>query len=177
MRPGTRNRAPWSKWRLLFSEIMPRVDLRPSSRIEEKKHMHIAYLAVAAAACLIMALIEAWLLLGRVSAKDGPLARLVPNTKDLLSSHIDYLMMALFLFVFYGLFRVMGVAPPDWLVAAACFGSFFNPFGFLLRAVKPAYQQAPPKIFMTFMTISCMATTASFSAAGWMIAAAAMGAP
>jgi hypothetical protein len=95
--------------------------------------MHIAYLAVAAAVCLTMALIEAWLLLGRVSAKDGSLARLLPNTKDLLSSHIDYLMMALFLFAFYGLFRVMGIAPPDWLVAAACFGSFFNPFGFLLR--------------------------------------------
>jgi hypothetical protein len=139
--------------------------------------MHVAYLAVAAAACLTMALIEAWLLLIRVSAKEGPLNRLLPNTKDLLSSHIDYLMMALFLFAFYGLFRVVGVAPPDWLVAAACFGSFFNPFGFLLQAVKPSYLKTPPKAFMAFMTISCIATTASFAAAGWMIAAAAMGAP
>ena len=34
--------------------------------------MHIAYLAVAAAVCLTMALIEAWLLLVRVTAQDGP---------------------------------------------------------------------------------------------------------
>lgn len=149
----------------------------PIARILKRKHMHIAYLAVAAAVCLTMALIEAWLVLGRVSVKEGPLAWLLPNTKDLLSSHIDYLMMALFLFVFYGLFRVMGVAPPDWLVAAACFGSFFNPFGFLLRAMKPSYQQAPPKAFLAFMTTSCIATTASFAAAGWMIAAAAIGKP
>ncbi len=136
--------------------------------------MHTAYLAVAAAVCLTMALIEAWLLLGRVSTKEGPLARLLPNAKDLLSSHMDYLMMSLFLFVFYGLFRVMDVGPPDWLVAAACFGSFFNPFGFLLRAMKPSYQQAPPKAFLAFTTTSCIATTASFAAAGWMIAAAAL---
>ncbi len=148
------------------------------TRIDLGKHMHIAYLAAAAAVCLSMALLEAWLLLGRVSAKDGPLARLLPNTKDLLSSHIDYLMMALFLFAFYGLFRIVGVAPRDWLVASACFGSFFNPFGFLLRAVNPTcFLEAPPKAFLAFMTISCVATTASFAAAGWMIAAAAMAAP
>ena len=68
------------------------------------------------------------------------MSRLLPNTRDLLASHLDYLMMTLFLLAFYGLFRVMGVAPPDWLVGGACFGAFVNPFGFLVRAAKPNYQ-------------------------------------
>lgn len=138
--------------------------------------MPLAAFAIGACVCLFAALIEAWLLLA-VTSNSGGASRFIPNVKNLLSSHIDYLMMAQFLFVFYGLFRLLGVTPPAWLVAAACFGSFFNPLGFLVCAVRPDYVKAPPLAFLGWMTLSCVATTIGYAAAGWTIAAAALATP
>lgn len=136
--------------------------------------MKIAYFAVSGSICLIAALVEAWLLVVVFSNENGPLNRLLPNGKDLLRSHLDYLMMALFLFVFYRLFRTLRVLPPDWLVASACLGAFFNPFAFLVRAAKPAYQKAPPVAFRIMLMTSCIATTVGFGAAAWTISTAAL---
>ncbi|BDV33087.1 hypothetical protein [Methylocystis iwaonis] len=135
--------------------------------------MPLAAFALSASACLFVALIEAWLLL--ITAKgSGAASRWIPNIKDLLKSHIDYLMMALFLFVFFGLFRLLAVVPPGWVVASACFGAFFNPAGFLVCALRPSYVVSPPGAFLAWMLLSCVATTVGFAAAGWMIAAAAL---
>jgi hypothetical protein len=45
--------------------------------------------------------------------------------------------MAQFLFLFALLFRQYSIAPPLWVVGASCFGAFFNPLAFLLRALQP----------------------------------------
>jgi hypothetical protein len=139
--------------------------------------MYNAYLAVAASVCLIVALIEAWLMVAVLSGEDGPMNRLIPGGKELLRSHIDYLMMAQFLFVFYGLFRVLQIAPPFWLVGCLCVGSFFNPFGFLVRAVKPSYLKNPPTAFTAMMITSCIATTIGYGATAYLIASAALSSP
>ncbi|QGN00156.1 hypothetical protein [Methylocystis parvus] len=60
-----------------------------------------------------MALIEAWLLVALLAPTGETLQRLIPNRADLIRSHIDYLMMALLLFIFYGLCRLTGAAPAD----------------------------------------------------------------
>lgn len=133
-----------------------------------------ALLAVAAAVCLLMALIESWLLVVVLSSETGPLAKAIPGSKDLLRSHIDYLMMAQFLFVFYGLLRLLAVTPSIWVVVAICFGSFCNPLAFLIRALKPAYLKAPPAIFTGFLTVSCLATTAGYVSVGWIVVSAAL---
>jgi hypothetical protein len=52
----------------------------------------------------------------------------------------SYLIMAQFLFVFYGLSRLLGLSLPVWVVVALCVGSFFNPFAFVIRAVRPGTQ-------------------------------------
>lgn len=136
--------------------------------------MQVAYLAVVASVCLFVALIEAWLIVAVLSRENGFMNRIIPCGKELLRSHVDYLMMAQFLFVFYGLFRLMQLTPPVWLVGALCLGSFFNPFAFLVRAMKPSYLKAPPVAFTVMITISCIATTVGYGATAWILASTAL---
>jgi hypothetical protein len=136
--------------------------------------MTISVFAFAGALCLSMALIEAWLLVALLASPGGALHRLLPNRADLVRSHIDYLMMALFLFVFYGLCRLVGAAPAGWLIAAACIGAFFNPFAFLVHAMRPDFKDAPPPVFFSALMGSCVATTAGFAATAWTIAVSAL---
>jgi hypothetical protein len=136
--------------------------------------MSLSAFAVVGALCLSMALIEAWLLVGLLASPDGMLQRLLPNRSDLVRSHIDYLMMALFLFAFYGLCRLSGAAPQGWLIAGTCFGACFNPFAFLVQAALPEFRTAPPAIFTAIVMLSCLATTIGFGATAWLIAARAV---
>jgi len=139
--------------------------------------MTLSYLAVAGSICLSVALIEAWLIVAHFASAEGAVAKLLPGGKDLVRSHIDYLMMAQFLFVFYGLYRFMALTPPGWVIATMCLGSFFNPFAFLARAAIPAYQTAPSGPFKAMLAVSCTATTVGYGATAWIIAAAAISAP
>ncbi len=135
--------------------------------------MGLSAFAVTGALCLFMALAEAWLLVALRATGDA-LARLLPNRADLLRSHIDYLMMALFLFVFYGSCRLTGAAPANGLIAAACLGAFFNPFAFLVQAMRPAFKETPPAGLFAAILASCVATTIGFAATAWTIASAAL---
>ncbi|MGJ0507444.1 MAG: hypothetical protein ACR652_09965 [Methylocystis sp.] len=136
--------------------------------------MWLSAFAVGGAVCLSMALLEAWLLVALLASSGGALQRLVPNRADLLRSHVDYLMMGLFLFGFYGLCRLTGAAPPNWLIIAACLGAFFNPFAFLVHAMRPDLKAAPNPALFAAVLSSCVATTIGFGATAWMVAAAAV---
>ena len=136
--------------------------------------MPVGVFVLVGSLCLFVALIEAWLLVGLMASPGGALSRLLPARDDLVRSHIDYLLMTLFLYAFYALSRLLGVAPPSWAIGAACFGSFFNPFGFLVHAIRPDFKQAPPPWFFGFMMTSCIATTLGFAATAWTIAGAAL---
>jgi len=132
-----------------------------------------AYFILAGAICLGTALIQAWLLVGRFASDEGPLARLIPGKQDLLRSHIDYLMMAQFLFVFYALYAYFSITPPVWVIAATCIGSFFNPFAFLWRAVRPHDVRGAPGGFVPMITVSCILTTIGYGATAWLLTSAA----
>ena len=109
-------------------------------------------------------------------ASDGRLlvgvARIIPGRQDLLKSHIDYLMMAQFLFIFFMLYRALALTPPLWVVACVCIGSFFNPFAFFVRAVKPDYLRNAPMAFVGMITVSCILTTVGYGASALMFARA-----
>src|SRR5262245_40372209 len=119
--------------------------------------------------CLVVALIQSWLLVAVFSSDQRPVSRVIPSKHDLLKSHIDYLMMAQFLFIFFMLFRSFALEPPWWLVAAVCVGSFFNPLAFFIRAVKPAYLKQPPLSFTLMISVSCLLTTAGYAATAWIV--------
>lgn len=124
------------------------------------------------ALCLFVALVQAWLLVAVFSSDTSPVLRLIPGRQDLLKSHIDYLMMAQFLFIFFMLGKTLTVALPGWVVASTCIGAFFNPFAFFIRAIKPSYLKQPALPFTLMITVSCILTTVGFAATAWHFAAA-----
>lgn len=92
--------------------------------------------------CLATALVIAWALGVTLFFPNGTLAGLIVDRADLIRAHVDYLMMAQFLFLFGLLFRLYRIEPPLWVVGAACYGAFFNPLAFLLRALQPKIDPA-----------------------------------
>jgi hypothetical protein len=124
------------------------------------------------ALCLLVALVQAWLLVAVFSSETSPVSRLIPGRQDLLKSHIDYLMMAQFLFIFFMLAKALAVALPVWVVVSASIGAFFNPFAFFVRAVKPSYLKHAPLPFTLMITVSCILTTVGFAATAWLFASA-----
>lgn len=95
------------------------------------------FLLAFAGLCLTIALAIAWGLGITLFFPDGALAGAIVERADIIRAHIDYLMMAQFLFIFFLLFRQYAIDPPAWVVAACCFGAFFNPLAFLIRGLTP----------------------------------------
>lgn len=135
--------------------------------------MQTAAFVLTGSLCLFVALLQAWMLVVAFSSDDNPITRMIPGRADLLRSHIDYLMMSQFLFVFYALYKYFALTPPLWVAATACIGAFFNPFAFFVRGIKPSYQKNGPPAFMAMITISCICTTIGFAATAWLFAQAA----
>lgn len=127
------------------------------------------YFVLMGSVCLGVALVQSWLLVA-VFSDNGPVSKFIPGRQDLLKSHIDYLMMSQFLFIFFVLLKSLAVAPPLWLVAAVCIGSFFNPLAFFIRAIRPSYVTQPPLPFTAMITISCILTTVGYAAVAWIVA-------
>lgn len=127
--------------------------------------------------CLAIALSIAWVLGITLFFPDGALAGHLVDRADIVRAHIDYLMMAQFLFIFFLLFRQYAIVPPFWVVAACCFGAFFNPLAFLIRGLtpKPAAIAAIPvePHFPLQAGISFTLTTVGFLAAVILVAGAA----
>ncbi|WP_031436411.1 hypothetical protein [Methylobacter tundripaludum] len=103
----------------------------------QKMTMTNLFLVAFAGLCLAIALTIAWVLGVTLFFPDGVLARLLVERADIIRAHIDYLMMSQFLFIFFLLFRQYAIDPPVWVVAACCFGAFFNPLSFLVRGLTP----------------------------------------
>lgn len=131
------------------------------------------YLVITGSVCLITALIEAWMLVTIVTAPDGGLAKKIPGMQDLLKSHIDYLMMSLFLLVFYMLFNHFQLKPTGFIIFCMCVGSFANALLFLIRAINPSLKEVMTVPFRLGMTVSCSMTTLGYVSGAWLVASAA----
>jgi len=103
----------------------------------QKMTMTNLFLVAFAGLCLAIALAIAWVLGVTLFFPDGVLAGHLVERADIIRAHIDYLMMSQFLFIFFLLFRQYAIDPPVWVVAACCFGAFFNPLAFLVRGLTP----------------------------------------
>ena len=95
------------------------------------------FLLVFAGFCLLIALAIAWLLGITLFYPNGAIASHIVDRSDIIRAHIDYLMMAQFLFIFFLLFKQFAIKAPAWVVFASCFGAFFNPLAFLSRGFSP----------------------------------------
>jgi hypothetical protein len=125
------------------------------------------FLLAFATLCLAIALAIAWVLGVTLFFPNGYLAGLIVERAELIRAHIDYLMMAQFLFLFALLFEQYSIVPPLWVIGASCFGAFFNPLSFLLRALHPKIDVTtlPEPHFPLQAAVSFSLTTIGFLAA------------
>lgn len=79
---------------------------------------------------------------------------------------------AQFLFIFFVLYRSLGLTAPPWVIACLSIGSFFNPFAFFMRALKPHYIEDAPIFFTLMITVSCILTTIGYGASAWLVTSA-----
>ena len=93
------------------------------------------------ALCLIISLVIAWLASLIVYAKISVLKRCFPATNQLIRAHIDYLLMAGLLVVTHYMIVFTGAVLPSFIIALTCIGALYNPFGFVLLAIKPSLSQ------------------------------------
>jgi len=125
--------------------------------------------------CLAIALTIAWVLGVTLFFPDGALAARLVERDDVIRAHVDYLMMAQFLLLFFLGFRQYALRAPYWLVGACGFGAFFNPLAFLLRGLtpkNPAALSVEPH-FPLQAALSFSLTTLGFLGAVVLIAGAA----
>ena len=135
-------------------------------------HNYLSVLVVTGSLCLLITLVLAWCLVGVRSS--AFMKRLFPNYQNLLKAHLDYLMMTGLLMIFFLLFNHFGVSPSRLVVLAMSVGSFMNPVGFILLAIKPGLSQQPTSPFGAVMAGSFTLTTIGYTGAAWSIGQAAL---
>lgn len=129
-------------------------------------------LVVVGSLCLVITLGLAWCLVGVRSS--AFMKGLFPNYQNLLKAHIDYLLMTGLLMIFFLLFNHFRVSPPPLVVFAMSVGSFMNPVGFIVLAIKPGLRQQPTSPFGAVMAGSFTLTTIGYAGAAWSVGQAAL---
>lgn len=127
-------------------------------------------LAAVGSVCLTLALVLAWCLAGVRSSSF--VKRCFPSYPYLLKAHLDFLMMAGLLYIFFLLFEHLRLAPPPFIIAAMSLGSLANPAGFVALALKPDLPQRPATAFGALMALSFAVTTVGYGGAAWCVARA-----
>ena len=128
-------------------------------------------LPVAGSAMLILSLALAWLLVAVRYLRVPGLTDLIVNDESLLKAHIDYLLMALLLYVF----SLLEPVQPQWIQFAMAVGAFTNPLLFVLLAIRPTMSRAATAPAGIFATVSFLVTTVGFGGGAILVARAAMG--
>jgi hypothetical protein len=135
--------------------------------------MGLEWLVLVGCFCLATSLLLAWCLTAARSMRLPAAVRVFADTEALLKAHIDYLLMALLLFVFFLLFEGLGVTPSALVLVAMCAGSIMNPAAFLALAVQPALGRNPRGAFGTAVGVSFVLTTVGYLGAIWVVGRAA----
>lgn len=107
------------------------------------------------AVLLCFSLLLAWLLSMVKGMPGAAFLRFIRSEKALLQAHIDYILMAILLFVF----ALSGLEYPTLIVWATIGGSITNPLLFLVMAVKPDVLKTPFSPFGICSVLSFIATT------------------
>lgn len=92
---------------------------------------------ITAAVCMLISLGLAWLASFILYAKIKSLKAIFPATHQLIRAHIDYLLMTGLLVISYYLIDHLAITLPGWVILLLCVGALYNPFGFIVLAMKP----------------------------------------
>jgi len=99
--------------------------------------IEMSLLPVTGAVCFLAALIEGWIMALIQYLKLEPVKKLFPGYIYLVRSHVDYVMMASLVFVIYLVLNSLELSLSKAAITALIAGALYNPFGFLLQAIKP----------------------------------------
>ena len=94
-------------------------------------------LLITASVCLIISLALAWLASLILYAKIGFLKQIFKANHQLIRAHIDYLLMMILLVVCFYLIERLQLVIPNGIILLTCLGALYNPFGFIILAIKP----------------------------------------
>lgn len=117
--------------------------------MKDDRHAGNVILLRTASICLLIALVLAWCLVFSVPIKLPIFLEIFKDTKSLLSSHLDFLMMTMLLLGFYA----SKITLPKYVLWPMAIGSIGNPSLFLIGAIAPGHQ-TPFLMLFTFVSIS-----------------------
>jgi len=115
-------------------------------------------LPLAGAIEMLLSLALAWMGVLVLYIRPPFLTRYFPRPFYIIKAHIDYLLMALLLFVFFSL----RVHQPGWLVVCALIGSITNPFMFIVLATRKTSDMPTTSPMGLFSLASFILTTIGF---------------
>lgn len=111
--------------------------------IDDRHAGNVILLRVACISMLV-ALVLAWCLVGTHALKLPAALEFFKSPDDLLSSHLDFLMMTMLLLGFYAAKVPLAV----WIRWPMAIGSIGNPTAFLIGAILPGVQHPVISIFV-----------------------------
>ena len=117
--------------------------------MNEDKHAGNVILLRTAALTLLMGLVLAWCLVMTRGMKIPYMLNIFTSTENLLSGHLDYLMMTMLLLGFYA----SKIRLPKFVVWPMALGSVGNPTAFLVLAIAPKIHSLPYILFL-YTTLS-----------------------
>ncbi|MDH5737725.1 MAG: hypothetical protein OEZ23_05410 [Gammaproteobacteria bacterium] len=119
------------------------------------------WLLIGAGLFIIVSLLLAWLATAARILQIPSIKSRFPAHDNLVKAHIDYILMALLLFVFYLLNQPL----PGWVIGCMLAGGALNPFLFIVVAMSKPDDFRPGRGFMLISMLSFIATTIGFAAA------------
>ncbi len=130
--------------------------------------MHITanWLLAVAAFNLIFSLALAWLASLIVYMKIGALKRIFKAPHQLIRAHIDYLLMSLLLVCAHYLNSTLSLDLPALAILLLCLGALYNPFGFVILALRPEMANPSTRRDQLKILIGFVPATSGF---GWLM--------
>ena len=124
--------------------------------------INMTWLLVVAAGMMLFSLFEAWLATLIMYAKVGWLARIFKAPRNLVRSHIDYLMMTTLVLGVYFLCMLLHIELPAVIILLLTIGVILNPFGFLLQSIDPTFGKSETFAGKIVTCASFLPTTIGF---------------
>lgn len=126
--------------------------------MNENYHESRIILLRTACITLLMGLVLAWCLVMTRGMKIPTMLNLFPSTDNLLSGHLDFLMMTMLLLGFYA----SNITLPGFVVWPMALGAIGNPTAFVVLAIAPKIQSV---IYLGFLYTTLSLTTFGFGMA------------
>ncbi|WP_235562294.1 hypothetical protein [Methylophilus sp. Leaf414] len=133
-------------------------DFKGKQKMNEDKHAGNVILLRTACITLLTGLVLAWCLVMTRGMKIPYMLNIFPSTENLLSAHLDFLMMTMLLLGFYA----SKIRLPKFVIWPMALGSIGNPTAFLVLAMAPKIQSLT---FMVFLYTTLSLTTFGYGMA------------